>query len=524
MVSSWRKVTPILILSLVVPVLCVTLPLRRVDKQTHADGTNVPYTVQVRLFESVIANMIIDLTTPLTFVFCCRSLFIHEKPYMNNSYCVQQDRCSAFICPEGKQCSDQIHTFPFYSVKNKRSEVEVYRQKPDLTIGLFGFNVPDAPIFNYTRKKPLHEYDRQIETTYGNELSFMWEYTDGTLGLSYSPFNASFYRYMREFFPDDQCQFALDIYDAEQRQQSSQTTDMYSSFGGNMILGTNSIVEYLQKSSFANNPISWSEPLRRYNSRIWNILNIPLNDVELLANPSLLDLKYTYNYGHRFNMYDLAVECNDSVYNLFYNYTGVWQAEIDTKITGIALPTNFYLMLESWKLGPQGNGTYTPVIKFGLEQSGRTIRLPMSWLDVQIYDQEENIKIAQGIGIVSPDPVIRIGTKFLERYFVVLDMKNYRVGFINKVNITEVGKCGQKVTCRGAQRYYEPRNICLDPQCDFYLFQYVDDETKECAMGVAFYIVFTLLLLTCCLSEFVMYEIYRRLTTALTQQAAAANL
>jgi hypothetical protein len=192
----------------------------------------------------------------------------------------------------------------------------------------------------------------------------------------------------------------------------------------------------MKKSSFSQNPISWSEPLKRYNSRIWRILLLPSDDPRLIqGDAQLRNIKYEYNYGHRFNLYDLSFECGSETKNLFYNYTGVWQAQIDTTITGIALPTEFYEMVRNWR--GSGNNTYNPILNFGLEQGGRKIRAPMSWFDIQLYDQEEHIRVAPGMGIISPDPVIRIGSKLLEHYFVVLDMFDYRVGFVSKSDIKE---------------------------------------------------------------------------------------
>lgn len=236
-------------------------------------------------------------------------------------------------------------------------------------------------------------------------------------------------------------------------------------------------------------------------------------------------------------MYDLSLECGNEIKNLFYNYSGVWQAEIVTSITGIALPNEFYEMINSWR----HNNTYSPVIRFGLEQGGRIIRVPLSWFDIQMYayTEKEQIKIAPGIGIISPDPVIRIGSRFLEKYFVVLDMNDYRVGFISKEDITERtfhntipvcaeyyyidGTCVPRVQCIGSQRYYEPMNMCLDPECTSYYFQSVDEQSKECTMDISFYILFVIMLGTCCMCEFIVYEIYRRLSAQLVSRAASGR-
>jgi hypothetical protein len=56
-----------------------------------------------------------------------------------------------------------------------------------------------------------------------------------------------------------------------------------------------------------------------------------------------------------------------------------------------------------------------------------------------------------------------------------------------------------------------------------YFFQYVDQETKQCTMSIAFYVLFTIALVSCCLSEVIVYEIYRRLSSQLVARAAQAN-
>jgi hypothetical protein len=163
---------------------------------------------------------------------------------------------------------------------------------------------------------------------------------------------------------------------------------------------------------------------------------MPSDDIRIATDEQLKYIKYEYNYGHRFNMYDLSLSCgSDGNPNLFYNYTGVWQAQIDTTITGLALPTNFYEMVRSWRWN--NNIKYDPVLEFNLEQGARTIRVPLKWFEVEVYNQDERIRIAQGMGIISPDPVIRIGTAFLEKYFAVFDMYDFRVGFISKTDVTD---------------------------------------------------------------------------------------
>jgi hypothetical protein len=94
-------------------------------------------------------------------------------------------------------------------------------------------------MYNFTANPPKTVYDRQIESTYTD--SDFWKYTDGTIGLSYSPFNVSFHRLLATNYAVNKRQFALDIYTQKQREESRhllQGNSTIFSFGGNLILGT----------------------------------------------------------------------------------------------------------------------------------------------------------------------------------------------------------------------------------------------------------------------------------------------
>jgi hypothetical protein len=130
MMVTWRLAVVALLFSNLVSVFCVVIPLRRVDNQTRSDGTNIPYTVPVQLFQNTVANMVIDMSTPLTFAFCCRSATIQK-----GQFCVNDGLCEAFSCPTN-ECSDRIHSFTQYKVNGKKSDVKVFRQKPYLNLDL----------------------------------------------------------------------------------------------------------------------------------------------------------------------------------------------------------------------------------------------------------------------------------------------------------------------------------------------------------------------------------------------------
>merc|ERR1711908_252536 len=46
--------------------------------------------------------------------------------------------------------------------------------------------------------------------------------------------------------------------------------------------------------------------------------------------------------------------------------------------------------------------------------------------------------------------------------------------------------CGAQTSCRGSQEYYGPMNTCLNPRCEDYYFQTLDEDTKECHLTELF--------------------------------------
>ncbi|KAL0485478.1 ctsD [Acrasis kona] len=449
--------------------------------------------------------MVVDTSDPNTYVYCCRSKHM-ETRNRTTTYCSKQDRCNKNLC-ESSNCPDLIIYHTKYSLSEGKSAIEAHI-KTDLKIEELSFKTDIGFTQSTTNKDILTTF---VEDDY-------FKNTEGWLGLGFSPFpQLSFYREMLDVHkgPHRTAQVGLDIFTSKQRANNdhllpSDDDRSIFSYGGNMILGTSNINSYLNSVPTSAQFITWSQPLRRYNELIWKKLTTTETETKDLD-------KYRYEYGQRFMLYQLSIECENNVFkDLFYNYTGSWQAQIDTTITGIALPTDFYNMVKKWRPDNSTN----PFLTFSLEHDGRRLRFPISWLQEELYNQFESILVYKRNVIVSPDPLIRIGTLFLEKYFVILDYTEYRIGFAEKEPILEKPTCPALTQCEGSDEYYEPTNECLPPMCDSYFFQYYDEAGKECKMYISFYILFPMILGGLCLSEFLIYEIYRRLTTQLILRAS----
>jgi len=488
------------------------IPLKRIN---NSDPSNVLYTAEVRLAQNTTANMVVDAAGYYLFIYCCRSKHLSSKN-RTVTFCSKQDKCSKNECvfSPSDGCPDTIYSCTKYSKTEGKGSAEAHKMKT--TFGIDEFSV----LTNNDGASPSSEYSRQknsIDVTYVEDDYF--KHTEGWLGLGFSPFPSfNFHRHISSLYKDDprKAQVGLDLYTQEQRVENDKLLpndvdrSIYS-YGGNMMIGTDNINSYLYSAQPSSKVIMWSQPLRRFTSNIWS---------SLVTEPSTRDPdRYKYGFGHRFIMYDLSLECEDQVYRrLFYNYTGQWQAQIDTTFTGIALPTDFYKMLKRWK---PDNDTHDPFVTFALEQDGRKLRFPMSWLQEELYDQNKEIQVYQRNVIISNGPIIRIGTKFLERHIVILDYSEFRIGFIEKQIIPHQPTCPPATQCEGSEVYYESTNECLAPACDAYFFQYYDSQSKECRMYVAFYVLFPVILGGLCMSEFLIYEIYRRLTGQLIARASA---
>uniref|UniRef100_A0A7S1PH32 Peptidase A1 domain-containing protein n=1 Tax=Percolomonas cosmopolitus TaxID=63605 RepID=A0A7S1PH32_9EUKA len=228
----------------------------------------------------------------------------------------------------------------------------------------------------------------------------------------------------------------------------------------------------------------------------------------------------------REQQYELDLYFYSTVFNmrfcgayLFSNYSSFWPLSINTHIEGIALPEPFYRMIMTWLDVQDGQSvnvnTWTdnsplPAISFQLSpyEAGPSLVIPLGDLvDLQhngtlhVY-KHEDIYAYSGMNIKSEYPSIQVGTRFLERYLVIVDMERRRTGFLEKIPPHNAdmqpgsGMCAKKVECHKLQTYYESTNSCLEPACFYYGIQLVNSQTHQCEIRIEVYILLSLLLVT----------------------------
>ena len=256
---------------------------------------------------------------------------------------------------------------------------------------------------------------------------------------------------------------------------------------------------------------------------------------------------------HVFPLYHLSV-CG---VNLFSNYSSYWTAVVDTSATCMYLPAQFYTMISKWTVlrctsledennlemchfatrdgwaqpaahqdsGAGANETDPwsinhPPISFQMEENGERLFLPLR--NLCIYrPRDGGFPVNTYSAYLGENEPIVLGTTVLDALYTVFDYQTRRVGFYNKDSSIaeedaspEQGACPLEPTCFGSQSYYAPVNECLDPTCDEYYFQAMDQETKRCHLTRTFEIVLLFSLFLFAFAELVIYEVYIKLTSA----------
>jgi hypothetical protein len=107
---------------------------------------------------------------------------------------------------------------------------------------------------------------------------------------------------------------------------------------------------------------------------------------------------------------------------------------------------------------------------------------------------------------------IRFGAMVLQQLYTVIDLKTGRLGFRNQANPPKSGTsaCVGDVSCVGAQSFYPPLNLCLDPPCSDYAFVELDDETKTCRWVSWGPPLLASFLLAVAIADFVVHKLYRK--------------
>eukprot|EP01080_Neovahlkampfia_damariscottae_P005254 gene5253-8864_t len=211
--------------------------------------------------------------------------------------------------------------------------------------------------------------------------------------------------------------------------------------------------------------------------------------------------------------------------NLFSNYSSNWQASINTLIDGIAVPQEFYKMIMSWIQERNISSNFDPVLEFQLSPKVNSFKfkIPISHLydnetgKLMIYSSGKmKYHFSSLVGVPVGDPLIELGTKFLELYYTVFDIENHRIGFYpSNFTYTDTVCQSNEKKCFGLQEYYAAGNVCIDPKCSDYMFQYLDHITKQCYFSWEIYFIFGSLVLIFAFVELFLFEAYKRVSVYL---------
>jgi hypothetical protein len=209
--------------------------------------------------------------------------------------------------------------------------------------------------------------------------------------------------------------------------------------------------------------------------------------------------------------------------NILSNYSSNWPATINTLVEGVGVPEEFYWMIKSW-INNQNftSNEFNPLLEFQLSSNEKDFKfqIPIS----NLYDNQTNnlllfstgkmkYHFSNKNGVPLGEPSIQIGTKFLERYYTVVDMKSYRIGIYPTKYETSNSKCqSNEKKCMGLQVYYEASNVCIDPPCSNYFFQQMDQVTKQCVFRVEIYFIFGFIVSVLATMEMVLYGLYKRIS------------
>lgn len=297
-----------------------------------------------------------------------------------------------------------------------------------------------------------------------------WKGTDGSFGFAFSKSDSSFQRYLSIEYPSQK--FALDI-----NKNSSK-----------LILG-NKLNEY---------NVIWSEPQMKISE--WYYKTVP------------------NGFEHQFTIYNFSI-CN---HFLLSNYSFTWEGRINTIIQGLRVPNEFYYNIMSWLNTTNiDENTILPSLKFSLGNKGQELIIPLS----SLYDKKEkklllspngNIRYYyyQG-GLMYFEPKIEFGLLVLEQFTTFFNMKEKRIGFVQKEVKDSLEYCLPVENCRGDQVYYQGSNKCIDPICP--LFKSVDHSSKTCSFKVEFYVIFSFIFGMLMIYELIVYFLYQRVSANLYQ-------
>ncbi|PHJ26102.1 serine threonine protein related protein [Cystoisospora suis] len=117
------------------------------------------------------------------------------------------------------------------------------------------------------------------------------------------------------------------------------------------------------------------------------------------------------------------------------------------------------------------------------------IELPLEQLvinDPQTGGREALCVVPQPYSLLTREGrTIRMGTRALAAFQVIVDQKRWRVGLLPKdLHLPSSNdSCAVERTCKGQQTYMAPSNECVDPICSDRLLFSLDAQTKTCQLS-----------------------------------------
>jgi len=281
---------------------------------------------------------------------------------------------------------------------------------------------------------------------------------------------------------------------------------------------------------------------------------------------------------HKFQMFEPQLCGQD----LLAEWAGSWPVLVDTGAACVTLPEEYFTVFESWTpvvncgaissssssslgsnltshdaymcyVAPEDAG-HLPRLTFSMSQGGALLRLPLSSLLIDLYDNDGN----QGLCVLRGDPAINavddndvtlryrfpypeivLGSLALRSLYFAVDLDESsggRVGLAQKLNgsaydansaanddaaTTDLTGCVVAAACTGDEEFNPDRNVCRAPQCHLFYFSDLDPDTQECRFKPGFAntaIVFLSLMLSL---EVCLFAIRHRIGFMLARQASS---
>jgi len=215
--------------------------------------------------------------------------------------------------------------------------------------------------------------------------------------------------------------------------------------------------------------------------------------------------------------------------DLLYNESSNWLAVLATSGPCLTLPPVLYdRVIARTALICEGAGLCAvpetsrplPALTFRLSEDVDQPPLSIALEGLIVKDSSKTDRLCLTKGLPVPNDAgpadmlqrpIRFGAMVLKQLYTVIDLKNGRLGFRNQGSFKSgTSACVADISCVGAQSYYPPLNVCLDPPCSDYAFVELDDETKTCRWVSWGPPLLASFLLAVAIADFVVHKLYRK--------------